>query len=368
MAKSKMRLRFPNIILLLCGLILLIFLFDFLWRNILSPTVPGDTEGIITADGTFATSDPSDSVFTDTTEEDDEEQQETTTEEATEEATEDPNIQTVTLTQSQIHNGPLILVSGTCPFVGDTDFIDFTSCENSNVKPRDRALEINSEILQPISNLFNGYYNDNGYVNLQIYSTNKIYTGTGSLYTNELTERSTGYTFDIGLITSTGDVVAYLTKRNEWMFNNCWKYGFVVRYQDTKTGTTGVGFMPHHFRYVGLPHSMAMYENDMCLEEYLQFLTDFAYANPYTYVYNDSVYEIYYVPAEESGDTVLYLPKDVSYSISGNNTDGFIVTLDVTNGTSSDNSEDSTENSTDISAPEDDYTGENDIYGQSLIG
>ncbi|MBO5227094.1 MAG: D-alanyl-D-alanine carboxypeptidase family protein [Ruminococcus sp.] len=344
MAKSKMRLRFPNIILLLCGLILLIFLFDFLWRNVLSPTVPGDTEGIIVADGSFASSEDSSASDSSGTDDTSEKETEAVTETTTEEATEDPNVQKVTLTQSQIHNGSLILVSGTCPFVGDADFVDFTSSGNSNVKPRDTALEINPEILQPLSNLFDGYYNDNGYVNLQIYSTNSTYTGGDSLYTNDLSERSTGYTFDIGLITSTGDVVAYITKRNEWMFNNCWRYGFVVRYQDYKTGTTGVGYMPHHFRYVGLPHSMAMYENDFCLEEYLQFLTDYTYADPYTYEYNGSSYEIYYVPAEESGDTVLYLPKDVTYSVSGNNTDGFIVTLDVTNSTSSDEPEETTDN------------------------
>ena len=130
MAKSKMRLRFPNIILLLCGLILLIFLFDFLWRNVLSPTVPGDTEGIITADGTFATDENVPATDAEETTEESTDEEQTTTEATTEKPTEDPNIQMVTLTQSQIHNGPLILVSGTCPFIGDTDFIDFTSCDN----------------------------------------------------------------------------------------------------------------------------------------------------------------------------------------------------------------------------------------------
>ena len=168
MAKSKMRLRFPNIILLLCGLILLIFLFDFLWRNVLSPTVPGDTEGIIVADGSFASSEDSSASDSSGTDDTSEKETEAVTETTTEEATDDPNVQKVTLTQSQIHNGPLILVSGTCPFVGDADFVDFTSSGNSNVKPRDTALEINPEILQPLSNLFDGYYNDNGYVNLQI--------------------------------------------------------------------------------------------------------------------------------------------------------------------------------------------------------
>lgn len=325
MAKQKMRLRFPNIILLLCGLILLIFLFDFLWRNVISPPVPGDIEGIVTASGTFAASENISDTEADASE--GEGTEETT--DAQEEATDDPTTETIILSQNQVHNGPLILVSETCPFLGNTNFTDFSSNSNTNVKPRDSSLQVNSIIMEPISELFDGYCADNGYVNLQIYSTSEIYTGANSLYTNTLTERSTGLTFDIGLITSTGDVVAYLTKRNEWMFSNCWKYGFVVRYQDTKTGTTGVGFMPHHFRYVGLPHSLIMYEKDMCLEEYLMHLTAYTMeTDPLTYETDTKAYEIYYVPAAESGDTEVVMPRDAVYTVSGNNTDGFIITIE----------------------------------------
>ncbi len=351
MAKQKMRLRFPNIILLLCGLILLIFLFDFLWRNVISPTVPGDTEGIVTASGNFAASDSISSSTTDASDENE------TTDEATEGSeapTEDPTSETIILSQNQVHNGPLILVSETCPFLGNTNFTDFTGNSNYNVKPRDSSLQVNSIIMQPISELFDGYCADNGYVNLQIYSTSEIYTGADSLYTNTLTERSTGLTFDIGLITSTGDVVAYLTKRNEWMFSNCWKYGFVVRYQDTKTGTTGVGFMPHHFRYVGLPHSLIMYEKDMCLEEYLMYLTSYTMdTSPLTYETADKAYEIYYVPAAESGDTEVVIPRDSVYTVSGNNTDGFILTFEKPLGAAvQDPSEPDSGITTDVSLPE----------------
>lgn len=327
MAKSKMQLRFPNIILLLCGLILLIFLFDFLWRNVLAPTVPGDTENIISAQGDFAATDSSEDASENTAESTEETDPDTT--EESEPSTEDLNSEVITLTQNQIHNGPLILVSSTCPFVGQTDFIDFTSNTNTNVIPRDLNLQFHPDMQQAMSDLFDGYCNDNGYVNLQIYSTSEIYTASNSLYTTVLPERSSGYSFDIGLITSTGDVVAYLTKRNEWMFTNCWNYGFIVRYSDTKTGTTGVGFMPHHFRYVGLPHSLIMNENDMCLEEYLQYLTGYTLDTaPLTYQTEDKAYEIYYVPAEETGDTTVTLPKGTKYTVSGNNTDGFILTVE----------------------------------------
>lgn len=327
MAKQKMRLRFPNIILLLCGLILIIFLFDFLWRNIISPTVPGDTKDIVTADGTFAASDSTeneDEVSTDI----EENENATDDEDESENNNEDPFSEVITMSQGQIHNGPLVLVSSTCPFLGTTNLTDFTANVNSNVKPRDTSLKIAMEMEKPLSDLFDAYCMDNGYVNLQIYSTIETNTAAGSLYTTDLIERGTGYTFDIALITSTGDLAPYISKRNEWMFGNCWKYGFIVRYSDTKTGTTGVGFMPHHFRYVGLPHSLIMNEKDMCLEEYLQMLTEHKMDSPLTYSTDTKDYKIFYVKAESSGDTNITIPKGAIYSVSGNNTDGFIVTIE----------------------------------------
>lgn len=369
MAKQKARLRFPNIILLLCGLILIIFLFDFLWRNVISPTVPGDVENIVTADGVFASSDAESAdldIATEPAGDDNSEDSSVTTEKETQQ---DIFSQTITLQQSQIHNGPLILVSSTCPFIGSTDFIDFTSNTNSNIIPRDTSLKINPDMMQPLSDLFDGFSSDNGYVNLQIYSTTELYYGTTSLYTTELSERSTGYTFDIGLITSTGDIAPYISKRNEWMFANCWTYGFIVRYSDTKTGTTGVGFMPHHFRYVGLPHSLIMNEKDMCLEEYLQFLTSYTIDSPLTYSTDSKTYKIFYVPADTSGDTEVTLPKDAVYTVSGNNTDGFIITMESTDNqsqTGSNNTSAETESS--INADTNEVTTETETTSNTVVG
>lgn len=370
MAKQKTRLRFPNIILLLCGLILIIFLFDFLWRNVISPTVPGDSAGIVTADGTFASTKSSSSEDLDiTTEPTSDNNTENASDPTEKEIHQDISSQILTLQRSQINNGSLILVSGTCPFLGSTSFVDFSSNTNNNIKPRDASLKINPDMMQPLADLFDGYCSDNGYVNLQIYSTTELYYGTTSLYTTELSERSTGYTFDIGLITSTGDIAPYISKRNEWMFSNCWKYGFIVRYNDTKTGTTGVGFMPHHFRYVGLPHSLIMNENDMCLEEYLNSLTNYTINSPLTYSTDSKEYKIFYVPANTSGDTEVTIPKDAVYTISGNNTDGFIITIENTKGqspTSSGNTPTGTEAPTDAISNE--LTTETEITSDKAIG
>ena len=151
--------------------------------------------------------------------------------------------------------------------------------------------------------------------NLQIHSTSVTNTDSDSLYTNVLAERSSGYTFDIGLITSTGEVVAYLTKRNEWMVANCWYYGFILRYPDDKTSITGVDYMPHHFRYVGLPHSLIMYENNYCLEEYLDYLKSYPIAQPLTYTTDDASYEIYYYAANSNGETEVKIPKNLLFII-----------------------------------------------------
>ena len=85
--------------------------------------------------------------------------------------------------------------------------------------------------------------------------------------------------------------------------------------------------MPHHFRYVGLPHSLIMYENNYCLEEYLDYLKSYTIDQPLTYTTDDASYEIYYYAANSNGETEVKIPKKDSYSISGNNTDGFIITV-----------------------------------------
>ena len=59
----------------------------------------------------------------------------------------------------------------------------------------------------------------------------------------------------------------------EWLSENCWEYGFIVRYPDSKTHITGIMSEPWHFRYVGVELAMEMKDSGLCLEEYLDALT-----------------------------------------------------------------------------------------------
>lgn len=104
-------------------------------------------------------------------------------------------------------------------------------------------------------------------------------------------------------------------------------YGFIERYAKGKEEITGIFHEPWHFRYVGYPHSKIMEENDLLLEEYVEFMKSFRENKRYVHHGKDgAVTEAYYVPAAD-GTTEIVLPDNPVCQISGNNVDGFIVTV-----------------------------------------
>ncbi len=59
------------------------------------------------------------------------------------------------------------------------------------------------------------------------------------------------------------------TPEAKWLKENCWKYGFILRYPTDKTEITGIIFEPWHYRYVGKEAAREITEQGICLEEYL---------------------------------------------------------------------------------------------------
>ena len=104
-------------------------------------------------------------------------------------------------------------------------------------------------------------------------------------------------------------------------------YGFIERYQEGKEDLTGIAPEPWHFRYVGLPHASIMDAHSFCLEEYLDYLTEYPYEGRHLEVHiENKSFEIFYLRAE-SEVTKLTLPGHLPYQVSGDNQDGFIFTL-----------------------------------------
>ena len=55
-----------------------------------------------------------------------------------------------------------------------------------------------------------------------------------------------------------------------WVAENCWKYGFILRYPKDKTHITGYIYEPWHVRYVGKEASEEIHElGDITFEEYI---------------------------------------------------------------------------------------------------
>ncbi len=57
-----------------------------------------------------------------------------------------------------------------------------------------------------------------------------------------------------------------------WLSENAHKYGFINRYPADKTDITGIIYEPWHYRYVGKEAAAEMYEQGICLEEYIKNL------------------------------------------------------------------------------------------------
>lgn len=60
------------------------------------------------------------------------------------------------------------------------------------------------------------------------------------------------------------------TQQSVWLAENCWSWGFVIRYTKEKEDITGYLAEPWHIRYVGTQHSLTMKNENLCLEEYIQ--------------------------------------------------------------------------------------------------
>lgn len=59
-----------------------------------------------------------------------------------------------------------------------------------------------------------------------------------------------------------------------WLRNHAEEYGFVMRYPKSKQNITGVIYEPWHYRYVGKENAREMNRLNMCLEEYVEYLTN----------------------------------------------------------------------------------------------
>lgn len=74
------------------------------------------------------------------------------------------------------------------------------------------------------------------------------------------------------------DTLFATTPEGIWLKENCWRFGFILRYPKDKEHITGYAYEPWHIRYVGVPLAYHLYTTGLTLEEY--------YGSPSTYDIN----------------------------------------------------------------------------------
>lgn len=70
------------------------------------------------------------------------------------------------------------------------------------------------------------------------------------------------------------------TEEGKWLADNCYKYGFIIRFPDGDEDITGYIYEPWHIRYVGQEHARKIYALDITLEEYLEQYVNVAEETP----------------------------------------------------------------------------------------
>ena len=85
-------------------------------------------------------------------------------------------------------------------------------------------------------------------------------------------EHQTGLAMDIGQKNKAHLEVSFRdTEGGKWCAENCWRFGFILRYGEGEEweSITGYKYEPWHFRYVGKEYARAIHEANVPLETWL---------------------------------------------------------------------------------------------------
>lgn len=87
----------------------------------------------------------------------------------------------------------------------------------------------------------------------------------GSVARPGCSEHQTGLAMDVAQI---GSGLSLDENHKRWLAENCWDYGFIVRYPKGREDATGTPAEPWHLRYVGREAALEMRERGWVLEEW----------------------------------------------------------------------------------------------------
>ena len=92
-------------------------------------------------------------------------------------------------------------------------------------------------------------------------------------------EHQLGLAMDLGARRNTSLEASFGdTDEGKWVAQNCWRFGFILRYRDEWTPVTGYAYEPWHVRYVGEEHAARIFEADIPFETYIAQIREAMFA------------------------------------------------------------------------------------------
>ncbi|MGG3889986.1 VanY-A/VanY-F/VanY-M family D-Ala-D-Ala carboxypeptidase [Metabacillus fastidiosus] len=241
------------------------------------------------------------------------------------------NQQKIKITKEQIYKGNLLLVNRKYPIQekgikkdivnlsNDNKLTEGYGLLNNNIQlSKDIALSFSQMVADAEKEEVRHFLISSGYRDFDQQS--RLYSEMGLDYALPAgySEHNLGLSLDIG---STQEQMSKALE-GKWIEKNAWKYGFILRYPKDKVSVTGIKYEPWHIRYVGLPHSAIMKEENFALEEYLDYLKK---EKSISVSIDGEKYMVLYSSVFQSA--TIDVPKNRYYEISGDNMDGVIVTV-----------------------------------------
>ena len=114
----------------------------------------------------------------------------------------------------------------------------------------------------------------------------------------------------------------YGVEKYDWIYANAYKYGFVNIDDPAASEESGSGL----FRYVGVAHATYMKTKKLQLSTYLEQLRSTTPDAPLLTKVGKITYASYYL----SADGEILVPTEHEYVVSGNNIDGYVITVSIT--------------------------------------
>ena len=241
---------------------------------------------------------------------------------------------------SDINTGNLVLVNSDHEYKfvdGDIDLaVLWDVIEGDTFHVRDMVTALHKETLDQFMALMQAFYNENKNSDIYViggYRTaeeqNDAYYSGNSQFQGGYSDYNTGRSLDLAIVPSDGSSSGYYSPTGVYSYINehAAEYGFVIRFPEGKESYTRERARDYTYRYVGVSHAMYMKQNSLCLEEYIDKLKEHTKDNPLEVKVDKKLYQIYYAPASSTGDTEVPVPSNKTYTVSGNNVDGFVVAV-----------------------------------------